>query len=33
MAGTFHGNKFDKLGNMMWAQFSTEVLQRMTGIG
>ena len=30
---TFHGNKIDKLRNMMGAQLPTKVLQIMTGIG
>ena len=30
MAGTYHGNKIDKLGKMIWPQSRTEVLQIMT---
>ena len=33
MVGTYHGNKIDKLANMIWTQFPTEVLEIMTGIG
>ena len=30
MIGTYHGNKIDKVGKMIWPQFPTEVLQIMT---
>ena len=33
MAVTYHGNEIDRLGNMIWPQFPTEVLQIMTWIG
>ena len=33
MVGTYRGNKIDKLANMIWNQFPTEVLEIMTGIG
>ena len=33
MARTYRGNKIDKLANMIWIQFPTEVLEIMTGIG
>ena len=31
MVGTYHGNKIDKLGKMIWPQFSTKVLQVWLG--
>ena len=33
MVATYHGNKIDRLGKMIWSQFSSEVLKIMTGIG
>ena len=33
MVGTYRGNRIDELGKMIWPQFSTKVLQVMTGIG
>ena len=33
MVGIYHGNKIDKLGNMIWPQFHTKVLYIVTGNG
>ena len=34
MVGTYHGNKINKLGKMIWPQFATKVLQIwLDGIG
>ena len=31
MVGTYHGNKIDKLGKIIWPQFPTKVLQIWLG--
>ena len=32
MVGTYHVNKIDALGKIIWPQFPPEILQVMTGI-